>query len=79
MSGLTFGQVISTDEQIVALERLIDAGHVTEYIQVLEEKDRRSTMTKIHVATFGTSMGKAREMLKEALKGIDDMIGKEKV
>jgi hypothetical protein len=75
--GITAGRVITVDEEIELIERLVETHRVEHMLNLVLERAGPGTY-KAHICTLGTPLPRVREMLKIALGAVDDMIGKER-
>lgn len=75
--GVTAGRVITVDDEIEIIERLVEDNRVEHMANIVLER-LGNGLFKAHVATLGTPLPRVREMLKIALGAVDDMIGKER-
>lgn len=72
----TIGKVVTLEEEIDFIEKLVDEDKVYRMVNVATEKIGPG-LGKIHVMTLGTPLKEVRAILKVALSSITDMIGKE--
>lgn len=73
----TSGRIASVDDEIRFIENLVDANKV-EYLVTIASQPFSPGVTKVHVMTGGAPLPTVRALLKEALSGVDAMIGSEK-
>lgn len=75
--GATSGTTCTIDDEIEVLEGMIDRGEIEHVCTVSLTKPIFLGLRKNLVMSHGTPLKTLREMLKLALKQIDDMIGPE--
>ena len=72
--GYTKGVVATVDEQIEAMEAMIDAGRSRHCVTVLTES-MGGSICQVHVFPADCDLATARSILGVAIEAIDDMIG----
>ncbi len=73
----TQGRVITVDGEIAWIEELVEQNRINRMVNIATEQ-LTPEIQKVHLMTLGTPLIEVRKILKEALAGVNDMIGAEK-
>lgn len=73
--GVGQATLCTTDAQIAAIERLVEAGHVEQLITVAVLRDVAPGIMPVQVLTMGCPPERVREILRVALEGLEHTLG----